>query len=82
MPEVRFGRGHLFVVDPFLAGSTTRWGAIPGRLHAPRADMFREVDDITTFCGVVAAVGVHGACAAITPRWSWALVVPHRKCEV
>jgi hypothetical protein len=61
IPEVRFSRGHLVVVDPFLARSATRWGAIPGRLLAPRVDAFREVDDLATLCGAVATVGVHRA---------------------
>jgi hypothetical protein len=62
-----------------------RWGAIPGRLLAPRADTLCEVDDLATFCGAVATVGVHEACAAVTPRWSWAFQnvapAPSRSCH-
>jgi hypothetical protein len=47
--------------------------------------MFREVDDLVTFCGAVATVGVHVACAAITPWWSWAFAAvaptPSRSCH-
>jgi hypothetical protein len=50
-----------------------------------RADTFREVDDLATFCGAVATVGVHGACAAVTPRWPWAFAAvapaPGRSCH-
>jgi hypothetical protein len=85
IPEVRFGRDHLFVVGLFLAGSATRWGVIPGRLLVPRADTFHEVDDLATFYGVVATVGVHGACVAVTPWWPWAFAAvtpaPSRSCH-
>jgi hypothetical protein len=59
--EVPFSRGHLAIVDPFLARSATMWGAILGRLLASLADTFRKVDDLTTLCGAVATIGVHRA---------------------
>jgi hypothetical protein len=59
--EVPFSRGHLAVVDLFFARSAMRWGAILGRLLAPLADVFREVNDLSTLCGTVATVGVHRA---------------------
>jgi hypothetical protein len=61
IPKVPFSRGHLAVVDPFLARSVTRWGAILGRLLAPLADVFCEVDDLATLRGTVATIGVHRA---------------------
>jgi hypothetical protein len=61
IPEVRFSHSHLVVINSFLARSAMRWGAIPRRLLAPRADVFREVDDLTTLCGAVATIGVHKA---------------------
>jgi hypothetical protein len=61
IPKVLFSRGHLVVVDPFLARSATRWGAIPRRLLTPLADALRELDDLATFCGTVATVGVYRA---------------------
>jgi hypothetical protein len=39
----------------------SRWGAVAGRLLVPRADALREVNDLATLCGTVAAVGVHRA---------------------
>ena len=61
IPEVPFSRGHLAVVDPFLARSATRWGAVLGRLLVLLADAFREVDDFATLRGTVATIGVHRA---------------------
>jgi hypothetical protein len=61
IPEVPFSRGHLVVVDLFLARSTTRWGAILGRLLTPLADAFCEVNDLTILRGAVVTVGVHRA---------------------
>jgi hypothetical protein len=46
IPEVQFSRGHLAVVDPFLARSVTRRGAILGGLLALLADTLREFDDL------------------------------------
>jgi hypothetical protein len=59
--EVPFSRGHLAIVDPFLARPATRRGAILGGLLAPLADALRELDDLATFRGVVATVGVYRA---------------------
>jgi hypothetical protein len=59
--EVPFIRGHLAVVDLFFARSVTRWGAVLGRLLAPLADAFHEVNDLATLRGAVATVGVHRA---------------------
>jgi hypothetical protein len=61
IPEVPFPRGHIAVVDPLLARSATRRGAILGRLLAPLADVLRELDDLTALRGAVATVGVHRA---------------------
>jgi hypothetical protein len=41
--------------------TATRWGAILGRLLAPLADAFGELDDLVTFCGAVVTVGVYRA---------------------
>jgi hypothetical protein len=38
-----------------------RWAVVLGRLLAPLADVFREVDDLATLHGAVATVGVHRA---------------------
>jgi hypothetical protein len=59
--KVPFSHDHLAVVDPFLARSATRWGAVPGRLLAPLADAFHEVDDLATLRGAMATVGVYRA---------------------
>jgi hypothetical protein len=61
IPKVPFIRGHLAVIDPFLARSAMRWGAILRRLLAPLADVFRDVDDLVTLRGAMATVGVHRA---------------------
>jgi hypothetical protein len=61
IPEVPFSHGHLAVVDPFLARSAMRWGAVLGRLLASLADVFCKVDDLVTLRGIVATVGVHRA---------------------
>jgi hypothetical protein len=62
-----FSRNHLIVVNSFLARSATRWGAVLGRLLAPLTDALGELDDLATFCSVVASVGVYRAWAAVTP---------------
>jgi hypothetical protein len=59
--EVPFSHSHLAVVHLFFARSATRWGDVFGRLLAPLTDAFREVNDLTTFLGAVATVGVHKA---------------------
>jgi hypothetical protein len=74
VPEVSFNRGHLAVIDSFLAVTATRWGAVLGRLLALLADTLGELDDLATFCGAVATVGVYRAWAAVTLLRSWALV--------
>jgi hypothetical protein len=80
IPEVLFSRGHLAVVDSFLARLAMRWGAVLGRLLTPLADALGKLDDLATFCGTVATVGVYRAWAAVTPLRPWALVtlVPAR----
>jgi hypothetical protein len=61
MTEVRFFCGHLAAVDPFLARSAARRGAIAGSLLAPLANALRELDDLVTLRGAVATVGVYRA---------------------
>jgi hypothetical protein len=53
--------GHLAVVHLFLAGPTARRGAVFGRLLAPLADAFREVNDLATLRDAVATIRVHRA---------------------
>jgi hypothetical protein len=74
IPEVRFSRSHLAVVDPFLARPATRRGAILGGLLAPFADALHEFDDLATLRGAMVTVGVYMAWAAVTPLRPWALV--------
>jgi hypothetical protein len=38
-----------------------RWGAVLGRLLTPLADALGKLDDLATFCGTVATVGVYRA---------------------
>jgi hypothetical protein len=61
IPEVPFSHNHLAVVHLFFARSATRWGAVFGRLLAPLTDVLREVNDLATFLGAMATVGVHRA---------------------
>jgi hypothetical protein len=49
-------------------------GVILGWLLASLTDMFHEPDDLATFRGAVASVGMHGARAAVAPLWPGALV--------
>jgi hypothetical protein len=56
-----FSRGHLALVDPFLARPVTRWGAIPGSLLTSFADALRELGDLATLRGAVVTIGVHRA---------------------
>jgi hypothetical protein len=61
IPEVSFSRGHLVVIDSFLARSAARWGAVLGRLLAPPTDALRELNDLAILCGAMATVGVYRA---------------------
>jgi hypothetical protein len=61
IPEVPLSRDHLAVVHLLFAGPTVRRGAIFGRLLAPLADAFCEVNDLATLRGAVATVRVHRA---------------------
>jgi hypothetical protein len=61
IPEVPFSRGHITVVDPLLARTATRRGAILGSLFATLADELRGLDDLATLHGAEATVGVHMA---------------------
>jgi hypothetical protein len=61
VPEIPLSRDHLAIVHLFFARSAARWRAVFGRLLAPLTDTFREVNDLATFHGVVATVGVHRA---------------------
>ena len=85
IPELSFPRGYLVVVDPLLARPTTGWGAILGGLLAPLADALRELDNLVALRGIVATVGVHRSCAAVSTLWPGALVVlasaPSRRCD-
>jgi hypothetical protein len=60
MPEVPFSRGHITIVDPLLARSSTRRRAVLGSLLAPLADALHELDDLAALRGAVAAVGCTG----------------------
>jgi hypothetical protein len=61
IPEVPLSRGHITIVDPLLARPTTRWGSILGSLLVLLADALRELDDLATFHGAMATIGVHRA---------------------
>jgi hypothetical protein len=61
VPEVPLSRGHLAIVHIFFAGPAARRGAVFGRLLAPLADAFCEVNDLATLRGAVATVRVHRA---------------------
>jgi hypothetical protein len=61
IPEVPFSRGYVTFVDLLLARPTLRWRAIPGGLVAPLADALRELQDLPTFRGAMATVGVNRA---------------------
>jgi hypothetical protein len=54
-------RSHLAVVDPFLAGPTTRRGVVLGGLLASFADALREFDDLAALRGAMATIGVYRA---------------------
>jgi hypothetical protein len=74
VPEALLSRGYLAVVHLLFAGPTARRGAVFGRLLAPLADVFCEVNDLTTLHGVVATMRVHMAWTAATLPRSWAFV--------
>jgi hypothetical protein len=74
VPEVPLSRGYLAVVHLLFAGPTTRRGAVFGRLLAPLADAFCEVNDLATLHGTVATMRVHRAWTAATLLRSWAFV--------
>jgi hypothetical protein len=48
IPEVRFSHSYLAAVDPFLAKSAARRGAVLGGLFAPFPNALREFDDLVT----------------------------------
>jgi hypothetical protein len=74
IPEVPLSHGHLAVVHLFLVGAVARRGAVFGRLLAPLADAFCEVNDLAALHGAVATVRVHRACTAATSLRSRAFV--------
>jgi hypothetical protein len=74
VPEVPLSRGYFAVVLLLFAGPMARRGAIFGRLLAPLADVFCEVNDLATLRCTVATIRVHRAWTAATLLWSWALV--------
>jgi hypothetical protein len=59
IPKVPLSRGHLVIVDPFLARPAARWGAILGSLLASFADALCKIDDLMTLCGAMATIGVY-----------------------
>jgi hypothetical protein len=75
VPEVPLSRVYLVVVHLLFAGPTARRGAVFGRLLAPLADAFCEVNDLATLRCTVATIQVHRAWTAATLLRSWALVV-------
>jgi hypothetical protein len=74
VPEVPLSRSYLVVVHFLFVGPTARRGAIFGRLLAPLADAFCEVNDLATRRCAVATMRVHRAWTAATLLRSWALV--------
>ena len=61
IPKVPFSRGQVAFVDLLLARPATRRRAILGGLLAPLADALRELEDLSTFRGIVATVGMDRA---------------------
>jgi hypothetical protein len=61
------------------------WGAILGGLLASLTDALRELDYLAALRGVVATIGVHRACAAVSTLRPVALVAlapaPSRRCD-
>jgi hypothetical protein len=74
VPEVPVSRGYLAVVHLLFARPTARRGVVFGRLLAPLADAFCEVNDLATLHCTVATMRVHRAWTAATLLRSWALV--------
>jgi hypothetical protein len=58
IPEVPFSRGRATFVDLLLARPTTKRRAIPGGMLVLLADALRELEDLSTFRGIVATVGI------------------------
>jgi hypothetical protein len=61
IPEVLFSRGRTTFVDLILSRPATRRRAILGGLLAPLADALHELEDLSTFRGAVATVGMDRA---------------------
>jgi hypothetical protein len=61
IPEVPFSRGRVTSVDLLLARPATRRRAILGGLLAPLADALHELEDLSTFQGAVATIGMDRA---------------------
>jgi hypothetical protein len=74
VPEVPLSRGYLAVVHLLFVGPMARRGAVFGRLLAPLADAFCEVNDLVTLRGAVTTMRVHRAWTAATLLRSWAFV--------
>jgi hypothetical protein len=74
VPEVPLSRGYLAVAHLLFAGPTERRGAVFGRLLAPLADAFCEVNDLATLRYAVVTMRVHRAWTAATLLRLWALV--------
>jgi hypothetical protein len=74
VPEVPLSRGYLAVVLLLFVVPTARRGPVFGRLLAPHADAFCEVNDLATIRYTVATIWVHRAWTAATLLRSRALV--------
>jgi hypothetical protein len=61
IPEVPFSHSCITFVDLLLARPAMRRRAILGGLLAPLADALRELEDLSTFRGIVATVGMDKA---------------------
>jgi hypothetical protein len=74
VPEVLLSRGYLAIVLLLFVGPIARRGSVFGRLLAPLADAFCEVNDLATLRCTVATIRVHRAWTAATLLRSWVLV--------
>jgi hypothetical protein len=74
VPEVPLSCGYFVVVLLLFAGPMARRGAVFGRLLAPLADAFCEVNDLATLRCTVVTIWVHRVWTAATLLRSWALV--------